>query len=134
VRPSTADSPGRLRTIAWAAALAALLLSLALPRSFWIMDEAFNYLVAEGVYHDPLDLPPPVAYPGSELLGAHAESLRPLPHQYGWFEGGELHAQYSPALGLMALPFRALAGTAGYRLLSAASLGGLVLLAGGLLR
>ncbi len=120
--------------IAGAAALAALLLSLALPHSFWIMDEAFNFLVAEGVCRDPLDLPPAVAYPGSELLGARAESLRPLPHHYGWFSGGELHAQYSPALGLLALPFRALAGTAGYRLLSAAGLGALVLLAGGLLR
>lgn len=134
MRLFTADCPGRLWTIAAAAALAALLLSIALPRSFWIMDEAFNFLVAEGVYRDPLDLPPPVAYPGSELLGTHAESLRPLPHHYGWFEGGELRAQYSPALGLLALPFRALAGTAGYRMLAAFGLGALVLLAGGLLR
>ncbi|MDM7993165.1 MAG: hypothetical protein QUS11_07615 [Candidatus Fermentibacter sp.] len=134
MRPSTADPSGRLWTIAAAAALAAALISLALPRSFWIMDEAFNYLVAEGVYRDPLDLPPAVAYPGSELLGANAESLRPLPHHYGWFSDGTLRSQYSPALGLLALPFRALAGPAGYRLLSAASLGALVLLAGGLLR
>jgi len=119
--------------IAAAAAIAAALLSSAIPGSFWIMDEAFNYLVAEGVYRDPLDLPPPVAYPGAGLLGEYAESLRPLPHHYGWFSEGILHAQYSPALGLLALPFRVLAGPAGYRLLSAASLGALVLLAGGLL-
>ena len=120
--------------LAAASALAAALLSSALPRSFWIMDEAFNYLVAEGVYRDPLDQPPQVAYPGADMLDGHAESLRPLPHHYGWFSEGRLYAQYSPALGLLALPFRALAGPAGYRLLSAAGLGALVLLAGGLLR
>lgn len=112
------------------AAVAAFCLSLSLPFSFWIIDEAVNFLQGEAVHSAPLRLPPELPYPGADLAGAHASSLRPVPHQYGIFSDGRLYAQYSPSLALAALPFRAALGVRGYAVLQALSLGIAVLLLG----
>lgn len=116
------------------AAVAAFCISLSLPFSFWIIDEAVNFLQGEAVHSAPLRLPPELPYPGADLAGAHASSLRPVPHQYGTFSDGRLYAQYSPSLALAALPFRAALGVRGYAVLQALSLGIAVLLLGSILR
>lgn len=115
-------------------AVSAFSLALSLPFSFWIIDEAVNFLQGEAVHSDPLLLPPALPYPGAELAGESASSLRPVPHQYGSFSEGRLYAQYSPALALAALPFRTALGIRGYAALPALSLGIAVLLLGSILR
>lgn len=115
-------------------ALSAWAFSMLLPESFWIMDEAFNYLSVEALHADPFTIPPAIAYPGSEAAGDAAESLRPLPHHYGFMRDGMLYSQYTPSLAIASLPFRAIAGRSGTMLLPALSLGAIVLLLGRMLR
>lgn len=104
-----------------AAALAVFLASALLPDGFWIMDEAYAYLQVRALAGGS-GIPPAIPYPGAELLGGEAGSLRPLPHHYGTYEDGVLRAQYSPLFAVLTLPGWLLLGRAGLVLLPCISM------------
>jgi hypothetical protein len=108
--------PGLGKGYLLAGLIALLLLAVFLlpSRSFWAMDEANRYLQVVSLSRNGLHLPPPIPYPGRELVPPSlVDALKPLPYHYGSIENDRLHSQYSPLLALVSLPGYFLLGTSG---------------------
>lgn len=126
----TPELPGRRGILTASAAAFSILVAAALlsPGGFWIMDEAFGFLQVAGLESGGFRLPPAIPYPGADLLGRHASSLRPLPYHYGGMSGGSLYCQYSPLFAIMSVPGHLALGRPGILLVPAASCAILALL------
>ncbi len=80
-------------------------ISVLLPRGFWVLDESIRYLQMSSL-SESFTLPPPHPFPGGELLDEPAPAVAPLPYHYGRLgEDGLIYSQYSPILALLSLPF-----------------------------
>ena len=79
---------------------------------FWVLDESVRYMQGTSLLSS-LRLPPPLLIPGGSVGEALDPRLAPVPFHYGRVENGLVYAQYSPALALTSVPFRALLGHAG---------------------
>ncbi|NLP06023.1 hypothetical protein GX411_08755 [Candidatus Fermentibacteria bacterium] len=119
----TPELSGRRGILPASAAFFAILAAAALvsPRGFWIMDEAFGFLQVAGLESGGFRLPPAIPYPGAELLGPHASSLRPLPYHFGSMSGGSLYCQYSPLFAILSVPGHLALGRPGILLVPAIS-------------
>jgi hypothetical protein len=76
---------------------------------FWVLDESVRYMQGTSLLSS-LRLPPPLLIPGGEGAEGLDPRLAPVPFHYGRVENGLVYAQYSPALALTSVPFRALLG------------------------
>jgi hypothetical protein len=79
---------------------------------FWVLDESVLYMQGTSLLSS-LRLPPPLLLPGVSEGERPDPRFAPVPFHYGRVEDGLVYAQYSPALALTSLPFRALFGHAG---------------------
>ncbi|MBD3370677.1 hypothetical protein GF402_09970 [Candidatus Fermentibacteria bacterium] len=117
-RPQTFSGLRKEHLLAGLIVLLLLAVFLLPGRSFWAMDEGNRYLQVVSLSRSGLQLPPPIPYPGSELLPPSLlQTLKPLPYHYGTLENGRLYSQYNPLMALLSLPGYFLLGRSGIYLI-----------------